>query len=94
MPPVNMLEAKSNLSRLVEAVESGKESEIIIARNGRPAARLVPLASQPAAVQRIGIAKGAFAIPANFLELDAELDTEIEELFLASADPLLERHSG
>ena len=41
MPVVNMLEAKSNLSRLVEAVESGVETEIIIARNGRPAAKLV-----------------------------------------------------
>ncbi len=34
MSIVNMLDAKSNLSRLVEAVESGAESEIVIARNG------------------------------------------------------------
>jgi len=47
MSPVNMLEAKSNLSRLVEAVETGKVAEIIIARNGRPAARLVPIATHP-----------------------------------------------
>ena len=39
VPTVNMLEAKSNLSRLVEAVETGAETEIIIARNGRPAAQ-------------------------------------------------------
>ena len=32
MPMVNMLEAKTKLSRLVEAVESGAESEIVIAR--------------------------------------------------------------
>ena len=38
-----MLEAKSTLSKLVEKVESGAEKEIIIARNGKPAARLVPL---------------------------------------------------
>jgi len=31
MPTVNMLEARSNLSRLVEAVETGAEAEIIIA---------------------------------------------------------------
>ena len=43
MPVVNMLEAKNTLSRLVDAVESGAEPEVIIARNGRPAARLVPL---------------------------------------------------
>ena len=35
MQPVNMLEAKSTLSRLVQAVEEGRESEIVIARNGR-----------------------------------------------------------
>ena len=39
MPTFNMLEAKSNLSRLVDAVENWAESEIIIARNGKPAAR-------------------------------------------------------
>lgn len=38
---VNMHEAKSSLSRLVAAVEAG--DEVIIARNGKPAARLVPI---------------------------------------------------
>ena len=37
MTTVNMLEAKTSLSKLVEAVESGAETEIIIARNGKPA---------------------------------------------------------
>ena len=64
MPTMNMLEAKSNLSRLVEAVETGAQTEIIIARNGRPAARLVPLAPAPRG-QRIGIAKGKFTVPAT-----------------------------
>lgn len=35
---VNMLEAKSSLSKLVLALESGQASEFIIARAGRPAA--------------------------------------------------------
>ena len=48
MTVVNMLEAKNNLSKLVEAVESGGESEIIIARNGRPAVRIVPLEARAA----------------------------------------------
>jgi prevent-host-death family protein len=62
MPTVNILEAKSNLSRLVQAVETGAEAEIIIARNGRPAARLVALT--PAVTgKRIGIAKGRFQVP-------------------------------
>jgi prevent-host-death family protein len=62
MSTVNMLEAKSNLSRLVEAVESGAEKEIVIARNGRPAARLVPIRPHVKG-KRIGIAKGKFKVP-------------------------------
>lgn len=62
MRTVNMLEAKSSLSRLVQAVEEGSEDEIIIARNGRPAARLV--AMRPASAgRRIGVAKGKFTAP-------------------------------
>jgi prevent-host-death family protein len=64
MTTVNMLEAKTQLSRLVEAVETGAEAEIVIARNGRPVARLVPYA-QPAAGPRIGIAKGQFKLPSS-----------------------------
>jgi prevent-host-death family protein len=79
MPIVNMLEAKSNLSRLVEAVESGRQAEIIIARNGKPAARLVPIETRPKG-QRIGIAKGEFVVPDDF---DAD-DEEIAKLFYGS----------
>lgn len=39
MPAVNMLDAKTNLSRLVESLEQGSEREFIIARHGRPGAR-------------------------------------------------------
>lgn len=60
MPTVNMLEAKSNLSRLVDAVEKGVEAEIVIARNGRPAARLVPVQQRPVS-RRIGLAKGEYS---------------------------------
>jgi prevent-host-death family protein len=76
MPTVNMLEAKSNLSRLVEAVESGAETEIIIARNGRPAAKLVAI--KPASRgKRIGVAKGKFTVPDD-IDVDA---AAIAELF-------------
>lgn len=72
MGTVNMLEAKSSLSRLVEAIESGEETEIIIARNGRPAARLVPLVSS-AAGQRIGVAKGRVGAIRTSRAFDAEV---------------------
>jgi prevent-host-death family protein len=59
MAQVNMLEAKTNLSKLVEAVETGKETEIVLARNGKPVARIVPL-RQPDVSKRLGIAEGEF----------------------------------
>ena len=77
---VNIFEAKTTLSRLVEAVENGTVREIVIARNGKPAARLVPIARK-AEGPRIGAAKGKFVAP----EPDAELDAEIAELFQGPA---------
>jgi prevent-host-death family protein len=62
MQSVNILEAKNTLSRLVDAVERGLEREVVIARNGRPAARLVPMGA-PSTGQRLGVAKGAFVVP-------------------------------
>ena len=76
MPTVNIFEAKSSLSRLIEAVESGKVSEIIIARNGKPAARLVPIQELPAG-QRIGVAKGKFTAP----DPDPVADKIIQNMF-------------
>lgn len=77
MNSVNMLQAKSNLSRLVDAIERGSEREIIIARSGRPAAKLVPIdRSTPA--QRIGGAKGLFEVPDS---IDAS-NEEVSRLFL------------
>lgn len=61
MPQVNMLEAKTKLSKLVEAVETGKEQEIVLARNGRPVARIVPLEAPAVDTsKRLGIAEGEF----------------------------------
>lgn len=76
MPSVNMLEAKTHLSRLVEAIEQGTQQEIIIARNGRKVARLVPL-EQTESSRRIGVAKGKFVLPDD---IDADNDV-ITKLF-------------
>lgn len=77
MQTVNMLQAKSSLSRLVQAIEQGEESEIIIARNGRPAARLVPLNTLANGGPRLGVAKGKFEVPDS---IDTHND-EVEKLF-------------
>ncbi len=78
MQSVNMLQAKSSLSRLVDAIESGREREIVIARNGRPAARLVPMATAFDG-PRIGVAKGRFEVPDD---IDAS-NEDVARLFLA-----------
>jgi len=75
MQTVNMLQAKSSLSRLVEAIEQGQEREIVIARNGRPAARLVPMVP---AGKRLGVAKGLFEVPDS---IDLHND-EVARLFM------------
>jgi len=76
---INMLDAKTSLSKLVQALESGAETEFVIARNGRPAARLVPLA-QPRAdrSRRIGIAKGRFVVPDDIDPSNPEVRTLFE----------------
>lgn len=80
MVKVNMLEAKTHLSRLVGAIESGAEKEVVIARNGKPVARLVAIEAAPARPRRLGIAEGRFR--SMSLEEFNALDKEIEELFL------------
>lgn len=50
--PVNIAEAKAHLSDLVARAEAGEE--IIIARAGKPAAKLVPIKKEP---RKFGIAK-------------------------------------
>ncbi len=80
MTAINMLEAKTNLSRLVDAIERGAEREIVIARNGKPAARLVPMADSPVE-QRIGVARGRFEVPED---IDAH-NPEVARLFIGTA---------
>ena len=68
-----MLDAKTRLSQLVQAVENGEETEIVIARNGKPAARLVAIEEAVRRPFRIGMAKGRLQIPDDFDALDAEV---------------------
>lgn len=72
MNVVNIQHAKSTLSRLVAAVENGDEKEIIIARNGKLAARLVPLPPQGNKV-RIGLYEGRFRAPDNIDDCNDEV---------------------
>jgi prevent-host-death family protein len=60
---VNIHEAKTHLSRLVERVERG--DEVVIARAGRPVARLVPF--RPRTAPRVpGLWRGRVEVSADF----------------------------
>ncbi len=59
---VNIHQAKTNLSRLVEDVLKGEE--VIIARAGHPVARLVPL-QRP---RKLGLLSGRLSVPDDFDE--------------------------
>lgn len=75
MTMVNIREAKTNLSKLVERVEHGET--VIIARAGKPVARLVPLERQVPR-SRSGFLSGAFTTPEDF---DTMASEEIRALF-------------
>lgn len=75
MIKVNIHEAKTHLSRLLERVQLGEE--VTISRAGRPVARLVPL-KKKRVQRRIGSAAGEFRVPADF---NAPLPVEIEDAF-------------
>lgn len=75
MLTVNVHEAKTQLSRLLQAVEAGEE--VVIARAGLPVARLVGFASQ-APRRRFGMLAGQFTVPEDF---DAPLPDDVQALF-------------
>lgn len=64
MPTFNVHEAKTNLSRLLAQVEAGED--VIIARRGRPVARLVRC--NPRVRRQPDMLKGKVVIPDNFFD--------------------------
>jgi prevent-host-death family protein len=73
---VNIYEAKTQLSKLVERAAAGEE--IVIARGGRPMARLVPLARSTGRRQA-GAYRGQMWIAPDFDELPADVLAGFED---------------
>lgn len=73
---VNMHDAKTNLSRLVAAVESGETDEVEIARAGHVVARIVP--PRPRSARRPGYWSGRVQIHADFDELPGDVAAAFE----------------
>ena len=75
MDTVNLYDAKTNLSNLVERAARGEE--IVIAKAGRPLARLVPLAKRTAP-RELGFLAGQVVVGPDF---DDPLPDEIQAAF-------------
>ena len=60
---INIHEAKTHLSRIVDEVAAG--SEVIIAKAGKPMARLMPLTGIPRE-KKLGLLKGKIKVPDDF----------------------------
>jgi prevent-host-death family protein len=73
---VNMHEAKTHLSKLVERVEGGEE--IVISRAGEPAAKLVPV-SRKLGPRKLGGWEGKVWLSPDFFEFDKEIEQMFEE---------------
>jgi prevent-host-death family protein len=80
MRTINIHEAKTHLSRLVDEAMEG--DPFIIAKAGKPKV-LVTRLDVPAAPakRRLGFMKGMYTLPENYWEVDRELDEEIEKMF-------------
>jgi prevent-host-death family protein len=77
---VNIHEAKTHLSRLVERAAAGEE--IIIGKAGKPVARLVPYKQSGPPERKPGSMRGKIKIKSGF----EEMDQEIERMFLGEPD--------
>ena len=73
---VNIHEAKTHLSRIVDEVAAG--AEVIIAKAGKPMARLVPVTAR-VRPKKLGLLKGKVRVPDNFnAPLDEKVIAEFE----------------
>lgn len=77
METVNMHQAKTHLSRLIERVAKG--GSFVIAKAGRPVAKIVPLdEAEVRPARRLGFMVGQFRVPPDFDRMGEE---EIGTLF-------------
>ncbi len=83
MRTVNMHEAKTHLSRLVQAAVDGEP--FVIARAGKPMVKVVSIDTpEPAEARRTGFMEGEISVPPDFDRIGAE---EIERMFTGDDGP-------
>lgn len=76
MRTVNIHEAKTHLSRLVE--QAAKGEPFVIAKAGKPLVKVVPIDAPTGPQRRLGFLEGCFSVPEDF---DRMGQAEIERLF-------------
>ena len=67
---VNVSEAKTNLSKLIDMVYHGEK--VVIAKNNTPLVDMV--IHQPTGKRKLGLLKGQFSVPDNFNEEDQTIN--------------------
>ena len=75
MKQVNILEAKTDFSKLIRLLESQREDYITVARNGKPVVKITLINEVPVS-KRIGVAKGRFSVKGDF-DADNEAIAEV-----------------
>lgn len=81
MKTVNIHEAKTNLSKLIEMVEGGEP--FIIARAGKPVAKVEAYSAREP--QRFGILEGQFDVPDD---IDTMFSDDIDKMFYGGNPPV------
>jgi prevent-host-death family protein len=74
MKIVNIHEAKTQLSKLLQDVAEGKE--IVIGKYGEPIARLVPFEPE-APKYKLGLLKGTLRVSGDFDKHDREVEVQV-----------------
>lgn len=73
---INIFEAKTNFSKIAARIHSGEQSEAIIAKNGVPYVKIVPLDYGVQSRPRMGVVNGQYTIPEDFDDIEVNFSLE------------------
>lgn len=73
MCQMNVLEAKTNFSKIIAMLENREEKEVVVAKAGKPVVKIVLWNEYEDVSKRIGIAKGKFKVPDDIDECNDEI---------------------
>jgi len=80
MRTINIHQAKTHLSRLVDEAVEG--NSFVIAKRGKQMVRVTSIdAAEEQPKRRLGLLEGLYTLPENYWEIDKEMDREIEKMF-------------